>query len=73
MIDHLNAQEINSVFHYQPLHVFRIGRQFGGKEGDCPVAEEASDRLLLLPFCNNIDREDRKGSHMADESRFITY
>ena len=27
-----------------------MGRQFGGRERDCPVTEDLSDRLLRLPF-----------------------
>lgn len=27
-----------------------MGRQFGGRPGDCPVTEGVSDRLLRLPF-----------------------
>lgn len=50
MIDHLKAAGILSVFHYLPLHLSDMGRSFGGQEGDCPVTENVSDRLLRLPF-----------------------
>ena len=50
LIAHLNAQGVNSVFHYLPLHLSKMGRQFGGKEGDCPITEDVSDRLVRLPF-----------------------
>jgi dTDP-4-amino-4,6-dideoxygalactose transaminase len=59
LMAHLNAREIHSVFHYLPLHVSRMGRQFGGKEGDCPVTENISDRLLRLPFFNDLSEEDQ--------------
>ncbi len=36
-------------FHYQPLHLSEMGRQFGGREGQCPVTEEVADRLVRLP------------------------
>jgi Predicted pyridoxal phosphate-dependent enzyme apparently involved in regulation of cell wall biogenesis len=55
----LNAHEINSVFHYLPLHLSSMGRRFGGKEGDCPVTEEISDRLLRLPFYNDLTEADQ--------------
>jgi dTDP-4-amino-4,6-dideoxygalactose transaminase len=31
-----------------------MGRRFGGKDGDCPVTEDISDRLLRLPFYNDL-------------------
>jgi dTDP-4-amino-4,6-dideoxygalactose transaminase len=36
-----------------------MGRKFGGRPGDCPVAEEVADRLLRLPFFNDISREEQ--------------
>jgi len=50
LIAHLRERGILSVFHYLPLHSSPMGRQFGGREGDCPVTEDVSDRLLRLPF-----------------------
>jgi len=55
LIAHLKSQGILSVFHYLPLHLSKMGRQFGGQEGDCPVTEDLSDRLLRLPFYNTMD------------------
>jgi dTDP-4-amino-4,6-dideoxygalactose transaminase len=56
---YLNAHEINSVFHYLPLHLSSMGRKFGGKKGDCPVTEDVSDRLLRLPFYNDLAEVDQ--------------
>jgi len=50
LIEHLAARGILAVFHYQPLHLSEVGRRFGGRPGDCPVAESASERLLRLPL-----------------------
>lgn len=50
LIDHLGRRGILAVFHYLPLHLSPMGRKFGGREGDCPVTEMISDRLLRLPF-----------------------
>lgn len=58
LIDHLKSQSILSVFHYLPLHLSDMGKEFGGKEGDCPVTESVSDRLLRLPFYNDLDETD---------------
>lgn len=59
LITHLSNRRVNSVFHYQPLHLSRMGRSFGGKEGDCPVAEAMSDRVLRLPFYNDLTEADQ--------------
>jgi dTDP-4-amino-4,6-dideoxygalactose transaminase len=59
LISHLKEQGILSVFHYQPLHLSAMGRQFGGRPGDCPVTEDVSDRLLRLPFYNDLTQEDQ--------------
>jgi TDP-4-keto-6-deoxy-D-glucose transaminase len=59
LITHLNTLEINSVFHYLPLHLSSMGRRFGGKSGDCPITEEVSDRLLRLPFYNDLTEADQ--------------
>ena len=60
LISHLNSHDINSVFHYLPLHVSDMGRKFGGQEGDCPVTEDLSDRLLRLPFYNELAEADQE-------------
>jgi dTDP-4-amino-4,6-dideoxygalactose transaminase len=54
LIDFLKARGILSVFHYLPLHLSDMGRRFGGREGQCPVTESVSDRLLRLPFFNGL-------------------
>jgi dTDP-4-amino-4,6-dideoxygalactose transaminase len=50
LIDHLRQRGILAVFHYLPLHLSRMGRGYGGRQGDCPVTEDISERLLRLPF-----------------------
>jgi dTDP-4-amino-4,6-dideoxygalactose transaminase len=59
LIAHLKALQILSVFHYLPLHLSEMGRRWGGKEGDCPVAESVSDRLIRLPFYNELTQGDQ--------------
>jgi dTDP-4-amino-4,6-dideoxygalactose transaminase len=54
---HLKQHNIRATFHYVPLHSSPMGQRFGGKEGDCPVAEDVSQRLVRLPFFNDITRE----------------
>ncbi len=57
LIAHLKAQGILAVFHYLPLHLSEYAQRWGGKAGDCPVTEDASDRLLRLPFFNSMTQE----------------
>jgi len=60
LIAHLKAQGILSVFHYLPLHLSEMGQRFGRKEGDCPVTEDVSDRLVRLPFYNDLQERDQE-------------
>jgi dTDP-4-amino-4,6-dideoxygalactose transaminase len=50
LLAYLNTGGINAVFHYVPLHSSPMGQTFGYKEGDLPVTEDLSARLLRLPF-----------------------
>ena len=70
LIAHLKEREILSVFHYLPLHLSEMGRRWGGKEGDCPVTENASERLVRLPFFNELSEEDQ-ARVVAGVSQFI--
>jgi dTDP-4-amino-4,6-dideoxygalactose transaminase len=58
LIAHLRQYGVESVFHYLPLHLSDMGRKFGGKPGDCPVTERASDQLVRLPFHNALTEEE---------------
>jgi dTDP-4-amino-4,6-dideoxygalactose transaminase len=60
LIAHLREHGVMSVFHYQPLHLSEMGQRLGGKEGDCPVTEAVSDRLLRLPFYNDLTEADQE-------------
>jgi len=60
LIGHLKRRGILAVFHYLPLHLSDMGRRYGGSPGDCPVAEDVSDRLLRLPFYNSLSEEDQE-------------
>ena len=59
LLTHLNACDINSVFHYLPLHLSRMGRTFDGREGQCPVAEDVSECLIRLPFYTGLSESDQ--------------
>jgi dTDP-4-amino-4,6-dideoxygalactose transaminase len=59
-IQHLRERGVYAVFHYLPLHLSDMGRQFGGQPGDCPVTESVSDRLVRLPFYNDLAPADQE-------------
>jgi dTDP-4-amino-4,6-dideoxygalactose transaminase len=59
-IQHLGARGILSVFHYVPLHLAPMGQKFGGRKGDCPVAEAVSERLVRLPFYFDLSQSDQE-------------
>lgn len=56
----LREQGIYTVFHYLPLHLSDMGREFGGQPGDFPVTESASDRLVRLPFHNALTGSEQE-------------
>ncbi len=59
LIKHLKSKGILSVFHYVPLHLSPMGQKYGYQEGDLPNTESISDRLLRLPFYNEMAEEDQ--------------
>jgi len=58
LIDHLRARGVGAPFHYLPLHLSEMGRRLGGREGDCPVTEDFSGRLIRLPLRHTLTDED---------------
>ena len=54
LMQYLREHDINAVFHYIPLHTSPMGRSFGYRDGQLPVTEDLSGRLLRLPFFNEI-------------------
>ncbi|MBI3591589.1 MAG: dTDP-4-amino-4,6-dideoxygalactose transaminase [Candidatus Melainabacteria bacterium] len=59
LIQHLKGNGIDGVFHYVPLHSSPMGLKFGYKNGDLPITEDVSKRLLRLPFYNGISEEEQ--------------
>jgi dTDP-4-amino-4,6-dideoxygalactose transaminase len=49
-ISSLRARGVQTVFHYQPLHLSTVGRSVGGRPGQCPVTETAAETLVRLPL-----------------------
>lgn len=56
---HLKRNGISAVFHYIPLHSSTMGKKFGYAEGDLPMTEDLSARLLRLPFFPDITRDEQ--------------
>jgi dTDP-4-amino-4,6-dideoxygalactose transaminase len=54
VMETMRHEGINPTFHYVPLHSSIGGRRFAARETDCPVTTDVSDRLLRLPFFNNL-------------------
>jgi dTDP-4-amino-4,6-dideoxygalactose transaminase len=59
LISLLKAQSILSVFHYTPLHLSEAGLRFAAGPSNCPVTEEISERLLRLPFYNDLSESEQ--------------
>lgn len=59
LIASLGACGVHAVFHYVPLHTSPMGLRFGGRAGQCPVAEAAGERLVRLPFFTDLSEEDQ--------------
>jgi len=60
LIAHLKNQGIQSVFHYLPLHLAPMGRKWGYQEGDFPVTENVSNRLVRIPFYNELGKNEQE-------------
>ncbi len=59
LIRFLKEKGINSVFHYIPLHTSPMGFKLGYKEGDLPITESISKRLVRLPLYNSMTLEEQ--------------
>jgi dTDP-4-amino-4,6-dideoxygalactose transaminase len=57
VLSRLNAQGINAVFHYVPLHSSAAGRRYGKTVGELPRTTSLADRLLRLPLWVGMSEE----------------
>jgi dTDP-4-amino-4,6-dideoxygalactose transaminase len=71
LISHLAGFGILAVFHYLPLNLSPMGLRFGGRQGDCPVTEDLSDRLLRFPFFTGMSSSEQ--SQVIDAVRAFRY
>lgn len=59
-LEHMKSRGVLAVSHYQPLNTSAMGAAFGGREGDCPVSEAVSVRVVRLPFYNLMTPESQE-------------
>ena len=59
LMAYLKDNQIQAVFHYVPLHTSPMGNRLGYNEGDLPLTEDLSARLLRLPFYYDITKEEQ--------------
>ena len=57
-INHLRANNINAVFHYQALNTSPVGLALGGAIGQCPNSETASNTLVRLPIYETLSETE---------------
>jgi dTDP-4-amino-4,6-dideoxygalactose transaminase len=58
VLELMRKSGVQATFHYQPLHTSDAGRAFAARTTECPVSQDVSDRLLRLPFYNDLSDPD---------------
>ena len=68
VIADLKRADIDTVFHYVPLHSSPAGRRYGRTHGSMDVTNRQSARLLRLPMWNglSVPEQDRVVTALAD-------
>lgn len=59
LYDYLRQNKVFSQVLYVPAHLMPYYRQFGWKEGDCPIAEEYYKHCLALPMFPSLTEEEQ--------------
>ena len=60
LITYLKERSIRALFHYVPLHRSPMGERIGYHDGEFPVTEQLSGRLLRLPFHPTLTEEEQE-------------
>ena len=58
LISYLKSKEINTAFHYVPLHSAPVGKKFGRFNGNDRYTTKESERLIRLPLFYNLNTLD---------------
>jgi dTDP-4-amino-4,6-dideoxygalactose transaminase len=56
LIHELRKRGMGAAFHYLPLHLSKMGSEYGYRRGDFPVTEDISARLVRLPFFTSLSQ-----------------
>jgi dTDP-4-amino-4,6-dideoxygalactose transaminase len=54
VLQELNAENVNAVFHYVPLHRSTAGRRHGRTSGSLTTTDRVAERLIRLPLWNGM-------------------
>jgi dTDP-4-amino-4,6-dideoxygalactose transaminase len=60
LLAYLRSRDIHAVFHYVPLHTSPVGQTFGYREGDLPITENVSERLIRLPMFHTLTDDEQR-------------
>lgn len=58
LLEYFKQNDIIGTFHYLPLHTSPMGLEMGYKEGDLPITESISSRLIRLPMYAGLTNEE---------------
>ena len=58
LINYLKGKDIETVFHYVPLHSAPAGLKFGSFHGEDRFTTKESERLLRLPMYYKLSSDD---------------
>jgi dTDP-4-amino-4,6-dideoxygalactose transaminase len=60
LISRLRDRNIIAVFHYVPLHRSEMAQRLGCDGAACPNTEDVSERLVRLPFYNDMSESEQQ-------------
>lgn len=58
LLKHLNAEGVQAIFHYIPLHLSEGGKKYARTAGPLPVTEDRASRILRLPLWIGMTAEE---------------
>lgn len=60
LFNYLRSVGINAQVHYIPAHLMPYYKQFGWKEGDCPIAESYYKHCISIPLYPTLTEDDQQ-------------